>query len=205
MPTLQGLLKNAVKGDTEESKKKALVLFSGTLLCVFIIYFVLFLKPGIAALAGLIPKIRLRAGEIKMVRADLPFKDRLLGKRKDQQETLAKYEKKLSKEKELPMLLEDLSKMARNSRVKILGITPLDSAARAYKKGEKKKEEVYQEVPIRISAESGYHELGIFISKLERSERYLQVSDLKIRASRASPKRHSVEFVVYAYTFRSDE
>lgn len=206
MPKLQDFVKDLTEKTTDESKKKKIILlYVLGLVVIFFIYVLIFLRPSITALTDLIPKIRKRGTEIKAVRDDLPFKNKLLAKRKAQQEILGQYEKKLSKEKEVPVLLENLSKIAKNSRVKILSITPLEPARAARIKDKGKKEGVCQEIPIRISAMSGYHELGTFINTLERDKRYMRVSDLKIKANRSSSKRHNVEFVVYAYTFKSGE
>ena len=112
---------------------------------------------------------------------------------------------RLSREKEIPLLLENLSNIARSSGVKIQSITPL-SRSQAYKNDNHDKgETVYQEVPIAITAASGYHELGDFVSTLESDKRFMQVSDIKVKASRSMPAKHDIEFLVHVYTFKGDE
>ena len=96
-------------------------------------------------------------------------------------------------EQEVPKLLEMLSTMARSSNVKIVGITPLAS------KQEESPEKIYQEIPILISAKSGYHELGRFLSDLESSDRFMKVSDIDIKENKSNVKRHDVELLVVTY------
>jgi len=203
VPGIADLIKNVSDLKLDESKKKIFYLYVLGIVVLFLVYIFLFLKPSITNLAGLIPVIRERTADIKAVQEDLPFIDKFRLKHRSQEEDLKKFEKKLSREIELPLLLESLSKIARKSRVKILGITPLDSSLIRQKRGSEKSK-IYEEVPILITAQSGYHELGAFTSKLESDERFLQISNLKIQANRSDSKRHSIEFVVYAFTFKSE-
>jgi len=187
-----------------ELKKKIPPLYlalSGLVICAYVFFLLL---PTLKALAGLIPKVTGRRTEIKNVRSDLPREDTFRVKQKRQCDRLTGYEMKLSREKELPLLLEGLSSMAKKSRVKILGIRPLKSRLTKRKK-DTAKEKIYRELPIEIRAESGYHQLGAFINMLETDRRYMQVSDIKIQANSSGSKWHKVEFVVCAYTFKQSE
>jgi Tfp pilus assembly protein PilO len=203
MPLAFDFFKNLPELKLDEAKKKILLMYGVGILVIFIVYVMFFLKPSVALLINLLPKMQVRKADIKAVRNDLPLEERLLKKREYQRGKLGQYEKKLSREKEVPLLLENLSKTARSSRVKILSITPLKTASRSSKKSAAEKQGVYQEVPIRITARSGYHELATFINRLEKDERYMLVTDLKIRSNRNNFKRHDIDFVVYAYTFKS--
>ena len=205
MTALPGLFKNMPELALDKSKKRILLAYAGILLAALAIYFLVFLKPTLAKLSDLVPKAQALRMDIKAVQNELPFEDKLKQKLESLQGELGGYEKKLSREKEIPMLLESLSKMANESRVKILGITPLGKTSGRQGTDVADNERIYQEVPIAISAESGYHALGDFISKLENDERYMQVSDMKITPNKVMPKRHNVEFIVYAYTFKGDE
>ena len=64
---------------------------------------------------------------------------------------------------------------------------------------DQKKAKAYQEIPIMISARSGYHELGSFISKLENADRFMEVSDIKLKANSANFRKHNVELIVSTY------
>lgn len=105
------------------------------------------------------------------------------------------YERMLPAEQEIPKLLEDLSDMAKNANVKIVGITPLALAPRQ----EPRPDDIYQEIPILINARSGYHELGKFASDLENSDRFMKIVDLNIKENKATPKKHDVSLWVLTY------
>ena len=205
MPQPAGFIKNISEMKSDESKKKFMLFFALGLGLVFVLYAYLFLKPSVSALADLVPKLRERKVTIKAVEDALPHKEKFYEKRRAQQMELLAYEEKLSREKELPVLLENLSKMARDSNVKILGIEPLTEDKVKQGKTSPEKDIIYQEVPILVSAESGYHELGSFLGNLESDKRYMKVSDMKIQANRSNVKRHKVQFVVCAYTFEGKE
>ena len=67
---------------------------------------------------------------------------------------------------------------------------------------EKKKESpsaIYEELPIALTARSGYHELGAFINQLENSERIFMVKTIEIKADPSDPKRHHATLVVETF------
>src|SRR3990167_3114096 len=74
---------------------------------------------------------------------------------------LAAAERAFVASNELPTLLENLSKLAQDSDVKIISLKPIEAVS----KTEKAKR--YQSIPIEINSSSGTHELGRFLSKLE--------------------------------------
>jgi len=197
MPELPNIFKNLPELTMDETKKKILLLYALGLLAILIAYIFLFLSPSLGKLFELIPKMRELKIEITSVNNDLQFEENFGKKLQKSEKEMGKYEHKLSREKEIPVLLENLSQIAKKSRVKILSITPISRRA-----PQNKKASVYQEVPIAITAQSGYHDLGNFINKLENGQRYMQIRDIEIKTNKNNPKRHEVEFVVYAYTFK---
>lgn len=203
MVEIKNVFKNMPELTLDESKKKILLIYFLAIIVIFAAYFFLFLRPSLTKLFDIIPKVRVLNLDIKAVRDDSRFEDKLKKKLDILREKMGGYENKLSREKEIPKLLENLSKVARSSRVKILGIVPFDTS-KTKGKGSVTLTSVYQEVPITISAHSSYHDLGTFINKLENGERFMRVSDIKIKSNKNNPKRHDIESVVYAYTFKSE-
>lgn len=109
-------------------------------------------------------------------------------------EKIERYVKMLPAEKEIPAFLENLAAMARDANVRIVAITPV-----AGKETEGEKGRIYQEMPIQISAKSGYHELGHFLASLESSDRFIKVVDIDIRGNSSMPKRHDIDLLLTTY------
>lgn len=135
--------------------------------------------------------------ELKSSQVVIKSFERLKNDLKEQSQKVEPYEKKLPAEQEIPALLENLSNMAKDSGIKIVGIIP----AMSYFKDDKsvKKSQIYREIPILITAKSGYHELGHFLNNLENADRFMKVADIDIKANKTSPKKHDVELMVCTY------
>ena len=146
------------------------------------------------AMSGDIGKTRL---ELKSARTVIADTDKLKKSLKEHSEKVESYEKKLPAQQEIPTLLEDLSGMAKDSRIKIVGITPAMSYFNDDKSGDKS--QIYQEIPILITAKSGYHQLGHFLNSMENADRFMKVVDINIKANGATPKEHDVELIVCTY------
>jgi Tfp pilus assembly protein PilO len=87
--------------------------------------------------------------------------------------------------------------MAKDSDIKIVGIVPVLSKLKDDKSV--KKGQTYQEIPILITAKSGYHQIGHFLSSLESADRFMKVTDINIKANKLSPKNHDVELIICTY------
>ena len=200
MASLKDFFKNMPEVELDDTKKKTLLAYAFLLLAVIVAYFNIFLKPSITTIHKLVPEVHTLKADIKSVEDNLRFEETLKTRLEKSRVKMTEYEEEVSREKELPMLLENLSEMARESNVKILGIKPLTGEVESSAtKG------VYQEIPILITAKSGYHELGKFINKLENGPRFMAVRDISIKGNRASSKKHDIQFTVYAYTFKGSE
>lgn len=127
------------------------------------------------------------------------------------------FAKSFPKSKEMSALLEEFAKMARESDVTILSITPqavqkpapAATATRKSRRDPKKKaapeKKYFEEVPILITARSGYHQLGHFVQILEQGDRFITIRDLQIKADSRDPWMHDVRIVMTTYVSVDDE
>ena len=168
---------------------------------VLYIYFVFIPQfVRVFALSGDIGKTRLELKSAQTVIADM---DKLKNSLKEYGEKVESYEKKLPAEQEIPTLLEDLSNMAKDSKIKILSIVPAMSHSKDDKSGNKS--QIYQEIPISITAKSGYSQLRHFLNSLENADRFMKVVDIGIKADKANPREHDVELMVCTYILLSQK
>ncbi|MCX5665640.1 MAG: type 4a pilus biogenesis protein PilO [Candidatus Omnitrophica bacterium] len=164
------------------------------------LYFVFF--PQVIRVFDLTAKTGKIKSELRSARVVIKDFESLKNGLKERTQKVESYEKKLPAEQEIPALLEDLSNMVKASDIKIVGIVP----AMSYFKDDKssKKSQIYREIPILITAKSGYHELGHFLNSLENADRFMKVVDIDIKANKASPRKHDVELMVCTYILLSE-
>ncbi|MFH1394942.1 MAG: type 4a pilus biogenesis protein PilO [Candidatus Omnitrophota bacterium] len=166
-----------------------------------VVYIFIAIIPKCSLLSKTSREIRDFQTNIDLVENRIRRLDALTKKLSDVSAELESYAKGLPAKKDLPAFLEELSLLAKSSGIKILSITP---AVIAYTKESVPSEKgYYREVPIIITAESGYHQLGYFISSLERSKRFITITDLKIKGNERSPRKHDVRISLNTYV--SDE
>lgn len=181
--------------DLKDKKQQVIIAAVALTLTLIFLYFNFLLKPQLTNVFSLIDKAKRLESDLKRSQQDIASVAKLKKDIVASKEKVARYEKMLPAEQEIPGLLEDLSNMAKKSNIKIVSIIPAVA-----KEGSEGTDGIYQEIPILITAKSGYHELGNFLSNLENSDRFMKVADIGIRASTATPKKHDVELLVLTYT-----
>jgi len=170
----------------------ALISFMATAAYLYFVF-----VPQVVSVFKLSGDVGKMKSELRSARVVIKDFERLKNDLKESSQKVESYEKKLPAEQEIPALLENLSNMAKESDIKIVGIVP----AMSYFKDDKsvKKILIYREIPILITAKSGYHELRSFLNKLENADRFMKVVDIDIKSNKASPKKHDVELMVCTY------
>lgn len=186
--------------DFQANKKQLIILASLVAVLAAFLYFTILLKPQVIRVYGAIVKAGKMKADLKGAEADIARIDTLKKEISSYKDKVERYEKFLPAEQEIPALLESLSGMARTAGVKIVGITPA-----SIPEDRNAKDSVYLEIPILISAKSGYHELGNFLSSLEGADRFMKVADIDIRANKATPKKHDVELLVLTYVLLKEK
>lgn len=181
----------------EETKKAILIGILSIL--VLVSYFNFLIKPQLDRTIRVFQKTGKVGGELKAALFNIENIEKFKSDMDGYRQKVSKYEKMLPAEQEIPSLLESLSQMANTSNVKIDAITP-------FMKNEEKKQsgQAYREMSIKINAKSGYHELGRFLASLENSDRFMKVVGMKVKANKATPKKHDVELVVITYILLSE-
>lgn len=177
--------------DIKNDPRKLAAVVIAVALVLLLLYFNFILRPQVSQAASLVTKMNKMRADLKKTETDIAEIPKFKKDIRTYNDKVTYYEKMLPAEREIPSLLQSLSEMAKNSNVKIIGITP---TVMSDEKGT-----IYQELPILINARSGYHELGRFLSSLENSERFIKVADISVRSNGMNPKKHDVESLVVTY------
>ncbi len=180
--------------DFKKNAKQIMIFMALVAMLALVSYFNFILRPQVSWAVGAIRNMSKMAGDLKRSKdtiARIPKFKSDISAYKGQVDS---YERMLPAEQEIPTFLENLSGMAKSSGVKIEGVAPVTKKEEKAQTGQ-----VYQEMPILITAKSGYHELGQFLCRLENAERFIKVVDITIRSNKLTPKRHDVELLVLTY------
>jgi len=178
----------------DQAKRKELFLGGAVLLAV--VYFSAAVIPQFAYLTTLSRQMKDLKNKMELTEKRINSIDEMKEKAAKMKDELSKHAKELPAEKEVPALLEGLASVARDSSVKITSITPyelkeIEGAGAEWK--------YYRQMPVRITAKSGYHELGHFVTSLENEKRVIIIDDLQIRYDKNAPRMHDVVMMVKTY------
>lgn len=183
---------------------KSYLFIGGALLCA-VLYVLLLIMPQV----GNMRDMRQGAEEIRsrklLDQKRIERLEEFLSKRNELKSEWRELSRGLPQAREIPQFLEELSGIARNSKVQIISIRPVPAGRDVARP--RPVEEYYRPIPIEIAAKSGFHQLGAFISDLEAGERVITIEKLTIRRNDMSPRLHDVNMVIrtYAAVGGSDE
>ena len=110
-------------------------------------------------------------------------------------EKLGQTEKCFVAPDEMPAFLENISKLAQNSGVKVLSLQPLENL----EKSNKKDVNPYTGLLIKMSAVGGTHEFGKFLFWLETNPTFIKVTDPRISANSVDDRKHLLELTIEVY------
>lgn len=103
-------------------------------------------------------------------------------------------------EEQLPELFEVIAEAARAADVRLQSVKSKAEVSKLSPSSSG-----FLELPVQIDAEGGYHQLGVFLDKLEASRALVRVHELKIEANSEDIWRHQATFVLWAYLFPAGE
>ncbi len=101
---------------------------------------------------------------------------------------------RLPSEKEIPGLYRQVSDLAFQSGLSVSLFQPKEPVTK----------DVYQEVPITLSAEAGYHQLGNFFDQLAHLPRIVNLVDLKLAGIARPTGTLRADLILATYVFRPE-
>jgi type IV pilus assembly protein PilO len=190
-----------IKEFWENEQSRAYVILGGAAIFVAL-YMAVFLVPKFGQLSNVSRTVSDLNGKISRLSTSIKRQRQMGQKLKDLRAEYEEYSKRLPKEKEIPEFLEGLASIAKTSKVKILSITPSELVPVEV---EGRKEGYYKKMPISITAKSGYHQLGRFVSAIETGKRFITISDISIRYDSNTPRMHNVKMGLTTYVSVEEE
>lgn len=176
-------------------EKTMLVVFAAVF--ILVVDYWLFLRPVMRVFTETMPQLSTLDAELDGLRTDKKNRPLLAKSWEDTKARVAEREETFITRDRVPALLENISKLALDSSVKILSLRPIsvpaDKSARAPKG--------YALVPIRLNAIAGTHELGSFLARVESGPTFFRVKDVRIVGQgEQDTRRHMIEVNLETYT-----
>ncbi len=184
-------------------EKNRYFFLGGVLLVIFVVDYFLIMQPQLRTLMTLNPKVELLTRDSRQAISDIK-------KISDYQTQVATFKEKMkivgSKillKEEIPAILENISRLANDSRVRINQIMPLKESQEAVLSND---EGTYYSLPILVNARGGYHDLGRFFNQLEKSKIFMSILNFDIAANNESTVQHSAKITIKVFILdRSEE
>jgi Tfp pilus assembly protein PilO len=173
----------------------------GILILISLFYISVFVVPMISRIGALQLEISDYSNKVRIAQKKVSQVQDLIGKQKAISDELDRQSVRFADRKEITALLEDFAKIASNSEVKILSITPNDNKYLQGGVGS----EFYAGMPITITAKTGYHQLGTFVSELEASERLIRIGDISIHAGGGDFRLHDTVIMLKTYVMAGND
>jgi type IV pilus assembly protein PilO len=148
-----------------------IALLPSVLLIVLFIFLVY--SPKNKEITELKARIMKLDNEIMSSEAKIKRLDALIAENTLLKEKLSRLKEQLPEEKEVSVLLKQISELGLRSGLEILLWKP---AAR-----KTNPEGLYIEIPVKVEVLAGYHRLGVFFSHISRLPRLVNISDIELR------------------------
>lgn len=168
-------------------------IFGGLLLMVFALDYFSVMAFQLDYLKKSDEEIKTLVQEIGQVKADKLFIAQMKKSLDVPRRQLVAMSEKVRSVQAVPIVLEEISRLANEFGVKIDQLTPQKDAQELLITAPEGK---YYALPIVIQARSGYHMFGHFLNRLERQDLYFSVRDLRIEADEKDPNNQLISMVI---------
>lgn len=190
-----------IKEYFEDEQKRSYAVFGVTLIAI-VLYITFAIIPKVNEFTGDLRRVSDLNDKISLVNSRVKRLSQMNKRLTEMKKEHRSYAKLLPPQKDIPELLEKFASVAKKSNVTIESITPYEFVSTKSKKGDNR---YYREMPILITAKSGYHQLGDFLSSLEQTNRFIAIEDLRIRYDSRTPRKHNVRMVLKTYVSVEDK
>ena len=172
------------------------------LLFIFLLDYFLIMKPQLGLLNSVNPKLTILEQDIKELRENIP-KINLYQKEINQlKEQFQKTGYRIPYKEEMSLILEGISRLANQNKIKIAQMMPVKGAQELLLKNNEGK---YYSFSIFVDVEGSYHDIGRFVNKIEKDDIFKSISALSITANPKDAVHHSVKMTIKAIILEKTE
>ena len=171
--------------------------FGGIVLAVFLLDFFLLMQPQITSLTKIGPKMKQLSTDFNKSKVDIKQIESYKKQLVEVETKSAELNFRLKAKENVPYIIERISSIADQNRLKIDQIVPV---AQDQKKLMENKRQIYYSLPIVVDVRGGYHNLGKFINSLETSDIFLMIDQLSA-STKGDGRELNVHFQFDAIVF----
>jgi len=163
-------------------KRYKLGIFILLLLVPVLIFYFVFFQPGNKTIEQLKNQKTSLSLEVKKIEARVANRAKFLQELRETEAKFAQASKLLPKEKEIPSLLTNISALGRGVGLDFLTFKPKPTVARDF----------YMEIPVSISLNGPYHNVGLFFHQVSKLNRIVTIASVKM----ANPKKDGPDILL---------
>lgn len=182
-------------------EKQRYMVFGGVLLVIFLLDYFLLMKPQLDTFFKVNSKISVLSAELKEAKENITKKSFYLSEVQKLKKRVSEANAKVKPKEDLPSILEQISLLADQNKLKIDQILPNSENQTLVLEDNKKK---YYSLPIFIQARSDYHNFGRFINSIENSDIFFNIKSFTI-SSTESDREHKVILTLDAIIYEKSE
>lgn len=193
-----------------EKEKAVFFIIIAVLIIVALIQFVT--RPAVRKLGNLNRQISQIRENLKKSESLIARKSQIENRLNSLQAKLEDFKLALPPRSDVPDILQNISRLAGESKVKILKIEPIKLERKSpppilpqvKQPVVQAPPSIYTEIPIIIEAKGGYHALGEFVNKIEGAKNLMSISDLEIESNTDDMYRHNIRLLIVVYLLQEE-
>lgn len=194
---LKSLIQNP-KALLDVYKKYPFYATVGLLLILLLIDYFGILRFQLNTLMSLDTKTTKLSMELQTAKTDMQRMPRYRQEVVDRKNQVAEINRKVNSREDVPLVLENISRIANRNDVKIERIMPDTSSHKPVLQNNTGK---YFSIPIIIEARSGYHDFARFLNQLEAEGVFLDIPQFTIATNRGDSRKHVIKLTLHTVVF----
>lgn len=175
-------------------------IFAGILVFIFLLDYLILMRPQLNTLSKINPEIKLLKDDLKKAKDDIQKIDYYKGEVEKLKGSVSEANIKVKPKEAVPLVLEHISRIADQNGVVINQIMPEPEGQEV---AIQNPERIYYRLPISVEARGGYHQFGRFINALENGEVYIEVKTFSISSAGVETRQHKINLKLDAVIYEN--
>ena len=174
----------------------------GIIVFVFLADYFLLARPQLNTLIKLSPKIANLNKDIKQGKSDIEKINEYQSKVEELNKKLAAVGDRVITKEEIPILLDEISRLANASKIQINQLSPVKEAQELLLENADGK---YYSIPVELTGRGRYHDVGRFLNRLESDRIFMRVADFSIAGTNDDSMLQAAKATIQAFILEKPE